>query len=728
MYSKSFSSISVSFFIVHRITDIIALPSVRYAVGMLFPGDPTPNHNPSNIEAHHNPDNQKSGGLMSEFIVTEAQQLFRSDSPREKAPAPAVGLKTGISRALIYDSYMENVTIAVAGDGSIWTATKSALSQYSAALNRPVKVCDMAYPNPGILNFDRYIAPVSSQRAFFIQFRADKRVVSEYQHDHAVTDLPALPDAETPAEVSAASDGTLWVLGSSGKPWLYESTGKWKAAPADPGTTITQISVASAAFVLALAQRSGQTVLLSYSNGKWSDHATHTPAGIKWVGACPDGHYWWSSAALRVAGELHLVRPGLADLTFPIPGMGASGFTAATRRSCYFFSMDLFSYFRAAYGVLDQPDQDWPTMNAEEKKGYTAISSALGITDPGGIRSQYTNAVATFSIWYTKVSQMAKPANVAEADWLSIQHQIKDELEYVQGLSTLFVNIALLNQAVGLVNTNTYNQVVKMVELPDTPAQQPKTLVSLIFDKLVGKLESAIIGKAKAFMGSEVVDIGMACFKLAGDGIAKEHNLPDGSVPLIIACSDLAGTLASAVVKTEQARATIQHAILSDWGRLGACGEAIRTGVWFWRPGLTADTIKDAGESIALTFYQTLMPAKWKVILVEGLLSYQPPMNPFMPNVPGYSLMHKWVADKSGNRLYWWWACVEVSATVEQRTEGPFPHQRLMETIFALDTQPLDFFTCTNGWNLPVAQAGGYGPPPDGLVWQDYINSSKPFG
>jgi len=666
---------------------------------------------------------------VSEFIVTAAQQLFRADSLRAHAPAPAVGLTTGVGLTLTYPSYMEIRTLAAAADGSIWAATSSALNQYSAAVNGLVKVCDMAFPNPGMFGFERYVAPVSSQRAFFIQFRGQKRVISEYRRDESVADLPPLPDNETPAQISAASDGSLWVLGGNGKVWAYDpSGGKWNAAPVDAGTTIRHISVASASFVLAVAQRGGRAKLLRYSGGRWLDHVADAPAGLRWVGACADGYYWWSSADLNVPGELRLVRPQLPDLIFALDGQGAMGFTAATRRACYFFSATLFAFQRAAYGVLDAPAQDWPAMNAGEKKGYTAISTGLGITDPAGIRSQYTNAIAPFPVWYTNVSGMTAPAGVAAGDWKSIQDQIKDELEYVQSLTQLFVNIALLNQAIGQVKTNTYNQVVGMVGLPDNPAQQPRTIVDVVFDKLVGKLEGAVIGKAKAFVGAEVVEVGMACFKFAWNALAKEHHLPDGAVALKIACADLAGTLAKAVVKAEEERASMQHALLSDWGRLGACGEAIRSGVWFWRPGFTAETLKGAGEAIALNFYQTLMPAKWKIILVEGVLAYQPPLNPFMTNVPAYSLMHKWVADAKQNRIYWWWACVEVGARVDQRTEGPFPNQTTMRAIFRLDTRPLDFFTGADGWALPTAPAGGYRPPPDGVPWQDYMDSAKPFG
>ncbi|MEK6299813.1 MAG: hypothetical protein AABO41_03755 [Acidobacteriota bacterium] len=667
---------------------------------------------------------------MDDLIITAAQQLFRSATPKAKAPAPAVGLKTGIANTLTYPGSTGILTMAVAADGSLWTATKSELGQYSTAVDDQVKVCDMAYHNPGPLSFGRYIAPVSSKRAFFIQSRAGKRVLCEYQEDTPVSDLPALPDNDTPMAASAASDGTLWVLSSSGKAWLYGSgASPWRVVAPDAGTTIKQISVGKSDFVLAVAQKSGQAKLLRYSEGKWIDHVTTAPAGLQWVGACKDGSYWWSSADMMVPGELRLVRPGLTDLTFLLEG-GAMGFTASTRRACYFYSLSVtgFGFKRAAYGVLDQPAEAFPAMNAGETKGYKAISTELGITDPNGVRSQYTSAIATFSVWFTKVSQMAKPATVPQTDWDSIQDQIKDELEYVQGVTNLFVNIALLNTNIGLVNTNTYNQVVGMVGLPDTPAQQPKTIVSVIFDKLVGKLESAVVGKAKAFVGSEVVDIGMACLKFAGDQTAKEHNLPDGSVPLKIACSDLAGALSSRVVKLEKARSEFQQAILGDWGRLGACGEAIRSGVWFWRPGLNYETLAGAGEAIALEFYQTLMPAKWKIILCQGLMSFQPPMNPFMRNVPGYSLMFKYVSDAKSNRVYWWWACAEVGSKVEQQNEGPYPNQKTMEAIFKLGTTPLDFFTGGKGWTLGVFEVPGYRPPPDGLGFQDYVNSSKPLG
>jgi hypothetical protein len=267
-----------------------------------------------------------------------------------------------------------------------------------------------------------------------------------------------------------------------------------------------------------------------------------------------------------------------------------------------------------------------------------------------------------------------------------------------------------------------------MVGLSHVPEEQPKTLVEIVFETVVENLTGAVVGKAKGFLGSLVVDIGIACLKYAFDEISKEHNLPDGSVPLKIACSDLAKTLADSVVKMEKARADFQHAIFTDWGRLGACGEAIRTGIWYWRPNFTYETIKDAGAAISLNFYQTLMPAKWKIILCQAVLNFSPPppLDPFMPNVPRYSLMFKYVEDSRGARVYWWWACAEVGSQNDQKNEGPYPNQKTMEAIFKLETTPLDFFCNANGWKLPVSETPGYRPPPNGVPWQDYINSPKP--
>ena len=661
---------------------------------------------------------------MNDFIILGSQQLFRSDSPRAKAPAPAVALKSGISRTMVYEGNLGNLSIAAAADGSLWTATKSSLEQYSPALGRTVKVCDMEYPNPdSILAFYRYVAPVSSKRAFFIQLRGGKQVISEYQQGEEVADLPALPNNESPDQISAASDGTLWALSGARTPYLREPGGSWREVAAESGTLIQQISVASATMALAIAKKGGNTKLLKYSEGDWVE--TTTPPGIKWVGACPDGCYWWTSAP-RAQGKLHLVRPGLSDLVFPAPLGG--GFTAANRRVCYFFSLNTRSFMCAAYGVLDQPAETWPTMNGSEAKGYRAISSHLGIIDHNGIRSQYSNANATFSIWYSKIGEMARPDGVPQTDWDSIRNQIRDELEYVQGITTLFVNIALLNKAIGLVNTNTYNQVVGMVGLSHVPEEQPKTLVEIVFETVVENLQGAVVGKAKGVLGSLVVDIGIACLKYAFDEIAKEHNLPDGSVPLKIACSDLAKTLADSVVKMEKARADFQQAIFTDWGKLGACGEAIRTGIWYWRPNFTYETIKDAGAAISLDFYQTLMPAKWKIILCQTVLSFQPPLNPFMRHVPAYSLMFKYVQDSGANRVYWWWACAEVGSQNGQENKGPYPNQKTLEAIFNLETTPLDFFSGANGWNLLVFKTPGYSPPPNSVPWQDYVNSPTPVG
>ncbi|MFZ6873801.1 hypothetical protein ACO0LF_17235 [Undibacterium sp. Di27W] len=666
---------------------------------------------------------------MTHALVALPPGLFRANSLRPHAPRPALGFKTGISQALPYPGSGENQVIAVAADGSVWTLTRDSVSQFSNSTGGIVKICDYALYNQSTFGFPQHLAPVNFKRAFFIRSKDNNPVVMEYHKDvivdpGSVKALPVLPESDFPNIITATADGNMWVRGRSGHVWQYLNSA-WHKIATPAGMVIQQISAGAADFLLALVKQNGQDIIMRLQNAAWVKHDDLPHNGIRWIGACEDGEYWCTSAAMMEDGDLHLIRNAVKVQSFKIL-KGTVGLTAATHRSCYFCSITEGIFKRATLGIIDQPAQEWPTMTAVQKEIYGSMSSELGIADVGGIRSQYTNINAAFSIWAGKLEKITRPVKFTEADWNEVKNQLLDELEYVQSVTTLSTNVALLNGIMGQIYTNTYNQVVKMMGLPEHSTDQPKTAVEMVLDKLLNKLEGALISKAKAVIGAEAVDISVACFKFANDQMAKEHHLPDGSVPLIIACSELAGTLSTLVVKSEKARGDYQTAILQDWGKLSGCGEAIRSGIWFWAPGTTYDKVKDAGKAIALNFYQTLMPVKWKIVLCEGIQSVQLRTDPFMHKVPRYSLMCKMLGTQV-DRIYWWYACMEVGAPVKQQSEGPFPDQRLLETIFALDTTPLDFFSGASGWKLPTAEVSGYRPPEGGAQWQAYQNLPTPF-
>lgn len=662
---------------------------------------------------------------MTEALASSAMSLFRSTSTRKHAPFPALGFRTGISPTLLYPDFMENQVLAVAADGSVWTLTRDGICQYSVGKAKLSRLGDNKLHKPSPLAFPQHLAPVSSKLAYYIQSRDNRPVISVYERDKAIVDLAPLPDNDTPQALSAAADGSLWVLGSSGKPWRL-SNGGWVTVAAPSGTKLLQVSVGAADFVLAIGQKDGVSQVLRLKDGSWIAHDELPHVGVRWIGGCAGGEYWWSSADLQRSGELHLIKDATKLMSFALD-KGAVGFAAATRRSCYFFSFAHGGFARAAQGVIDQADEAWPAMNSGEKLAYNEISDRLGIIEPEGVRGQYTNINAAFSAWLSKIDTIKRPSNIPEADWSSVCEQIKDELEYVQSVTTLSTNLALLNGCMGQIYTNVYNQVVTMLGLPDKAADMPGGLVEMVLNTLVDKLQGAVIDKAKGAVGSEAVDISLACFKYGCDLLAKEHKLPDGSVPLIIASSELAGTLARMTVESEHARAKYQKSILSDWGRLSACGEAIRSGAWYWSPETNYENIKGAGAAIALDFYQMLMPVKWKIVLCEGVQCLNPPLVPYMPHVPRYALMYQRQSNGADASLFWWTACMEVSAPERQNSEGPFPNQKILETVFALDTTPQDFFAGRKGWKLRRVTVPGYLPPPADLVWAPYENSTAPL-
>jgi hypothetical protein len=631
------------------------------------------------------------------------------------------GFYSGPHDQLLYST----TSIAAASDGSVWLGSNG-LYAYSASAGAFVQASTwQTYGTTRDLG--PYIAPVNAELAYFMTVQGGTTAIAQYAAG-TTSALAALPGGDAPSAITASADGTLWATGSSGRIYAYDTAGGTWATIASPPGTLVSLSVANASMVYALATVNGASSLYAYADGAWTPASTACPSDTTWIGACLDGSYWAAASF-----GLVLVLPGGTSKLFLTPA-GTSvipgTYAAASRYGCYFLaitegtSLDV-AIKLAGYGITEQPAESWPPMDADEQAAYAAINAKLGIVDPAGVRGAYTNTVETLSDYFTTVTTMSNPAGVSPAAWSIVQTQIERELQYAQAVQGLFENLKLLNIEIAQIQLAEYAAVVNMVGLPDNPDQQPQTLVSIVLGALVSTLFNAAVLSAPPQV-KQIVSVGESIYKFAASQEAMKYDAGSRDAALRVACSQLASVLADMQTEAATATAAFETMILTDWGMLQACGLSIDSNVWYWPPDFDPSVLSGAGAGNALSFYQTLMPAKWQIMQIETSFILGTGGTTAPPYVPIYATMYQY-QESDGDSLGWWHVVADQVADPDPFTKGPFPNQALITAVMAL-TNPQDFFTGNKGWSLPVATMNGYLPAPSYVFFQPWVNSAKLAG
>lgn len=643
------------------------------------------------------------------------------------SPGAAFVLTSGVYPGPFDNNSFSTFAIGAALDGSVWVTTQDGLSAYSREKGE-FELIASASPITGKPGLTPYIAPVDYLHVYLITVDGSGATgVSYYDQSAAsqVTQLPALPNGDSPEAITASADGTLWCVGAQGTPYTFAS-GTWSAQPAPPGALLS-LSAGGASFVLALVTENGAPAIYSWNGSAWLPFAGAASPGANWITACADGSYWSGS----VEGLTVTLPDGVTTKAFAFAGLTLGYFASASRYACFFLSVDPdgvspFTIDMACFGLMEQPPENWPPMTAGQQAAYTAITNACMIFDPAGFRSVYANLANVIANYQFQLQALTCPPGIAPADFSSMRMQLQVELEFAANVRQLFTDIATLNQDLALELTQTYAQVIINVELPPQP-QLPLTPVQVILGELLTKLLSAAIAKAPG-PAQSVISLGMSIFNHVADAQAQQNGGTDRNSALQIACAKLAGLILSITTDALTTTSAWETSILSDWGQLQACGGAISTGVWYWPPDFDASVVAGSGAAMEVALYQTLMPVRWQILQVWTIYAPGPQPTPSTPAyAPAFSLLYQTDGDGQGDIFFWFYICADQSSSAVINTQGPFPNQNLMLAIQNADLQETDFFLGQNGWALPVQAASGWNAPGSQLIYQPWSSSIDPI-
>ncbi|MCB2406935.1 hypothetical protein [Hymenobacter lucidus] len=634
--------------------------------------------------------------------------------PPSAATPPGIALSSGVGTPFTGVIGLDLELMSVAADGTLWLVNQTDSGgrqiltyNFAAATLQPV------YTTPDTVVS---VAAVSAD-ALYVIVAGSATWIGCLSAQGAVEQLPALPDGATPAQVTAAVDGTLWALDSNGLTYAYSATDSQFAAVPAPGLKFNSISVGSAGLIVGLASLNGQPPM-AYT---WTAATGWTPlpslAGTtgQWLAACADGTLWFlTSTALAV-----LLADGTVKVMDVSSVVGASSWTAASRMSAYVAGLSgtQIGIFPVALGILDLPAVPWPAFTPDQQTAYNDISTALSITTPGGIRAQYSNGIATLSSWQLTVATMAAPTNVSAADWQMVKTQIMTELTYVQAVNNLYTQLGKMTGLLSTMQSDQLQGVAAAVGL--TVQAQGPSKVTVVLDSLFSTLVTRIGSLFPPPYGLVVSLIGSGL--MAASTYTQQKYSPNGAQgALTVAYSNLATALAYAIAETTKAQGDEQTVIVQDWGKLSAAGQAIAQGIWTWPDNMTGQTLEGLAPVMQLYLYQALMPAAWQLLQGEILFTARPPVAA-KPHAPSSAMMVKYVVDSSYDQLVWYYICCAAGSPADiVGNTGPYPSPTLLQNIFTLGVQPQDLFGGQNGWALPTVQSPGWTAPDPSINWQPY--------
>ena len=607
---------------------------------------------------------------------------------------PGMSLATTLQTIPLTLSDFNVNSAGAASDDSIWLSLESGLVVYQPATGTLSQVSSLSFES---------LSPVSANLVWGITGGdgTNPGQILQVTSDGASTATPALPGGDTASQVSAASDGTSWVLGGSGALYAYSvSTKSWTAVPTD-GYTFKAIGVGSATNIWAVGSASGgAAAVLYYSQADgWRVDTSITVTNPSAAQGTADGAAWVvgdNVLQVKPTGGTWYLAPGQKIGVVPIV------FSAVSANRAYMLNptgVDLgLDLQHLVIGLVDQQAVSFPTFTPSQQEAYETLSRSLGVAS-GDLRSEYADeldATSRLSDWFTTLTvETSPPAGISQGDWDVVRTEILSEIMDVQAVNSLFTQLHDLNASIEANSALILPAIVSNVQISDSV--KTSDTANLVLTALA---EAAVAGIAAALPGAGAI-IG----SLIGSGFASAigdiemTNPPNSNNAIPIAYGNLASTMLAFFDATDTNNDRYQTLIVNDYGRLSAVGSAINSNLWDWPDGTTDTTASYTTNAFEVYYYQTLMPVQWQIVftLFGDYIQYPPdiavPSYDQVTMADGY--IDGWPAEK-----IWFMNQVGASYDLNDSNLGPFPDPALLNDLTSVGINLNDVYMGTNGWTL----------------------------
>ncbi|MEW4571476.1 hypothetical protein AB1L88_26675 [Tautonia sp. JC769] len=474
-----------------------------------------------------------------------------------------------------------------------------------------------------------------------------------------------LPDGDTPSDLAATNDGTLFVLGRSG---VYVRPADGSAFTPLPSNLLeyADITAGPGNSLWALGKNGGEDLLWYFDPraAAWIPAPMATPVaqvelGILQIQGGADGSLWLltnqgtyvafadSPAFARVdpsslpAGAA-ILAPTSGNLTYAVFNTSDAQDEALTR------------VLQVVVGILDQPAVPFVPFSADDAEVYSKIAQAISLPSSVDLlRGRYNDSDAPIATWRNDLKNLQPPAGVDPDAFRAIQGLLLVELDGVSNVQTLFGNYTDFLRDISDPETNLLQGAASYVQAeltgkdsdqivtvfleawagaifagiaadPDLIAAFPeadyspffsenpalainedgfahRVVISQVRDASTRNIATTLLWMLDAGFSSALSDVN-------GDGV------PDRSSDVDLALGGLADGLADFFQSNKKSLDDARASILADFGRLRLVGALVTTGAWNW-PDDAIDVIEQAAtRQYEILAFQTLIPAKWELV------------------------------------------------------------------------------------------------------------------
>ena len=582
--------------------------------------------------------------------------------------------------------YLELQGISAGADDTPWLATTGGLEIYN--LNTGARTL-IAGTEEAIS-----VAALSATEAYAVATPSGsvKQVIHVLNGN--VTALPALPGNDTPSQVAASPDGTLWVLAASGTLYAFSAASQTWSPVSTDGYALKSITIGSATNIWALTT-GNQALQYTMAGGFQPDTFLGTTAGA--IQATSDGAVW-----ANVAG-LAFMKPSFGTWkTAPVQPSNLSEvyFAAGSMNRAFQvgFASSTPEIVMISIGVVDRQPVPFPAFTGNAELAYQAISSAV-TSLPGGIRSLYDTPGLAWGTIQTTIQRTLPLANLASV-WGTVEQELLTEIgdvSQVYGRLQLIQSLYTQVQSINDGQLSAAGSAEGLIVNGQDSESKIRLVLEDIFEAILGAVSSTGIPPAGAVLASMLAS-GVS------DGISS-YESQNGDTPgqaVTIAFSQLQTALDGIYSTGITSINTDIGTIVDDYGKLQAVSSAILNGQWPWYNQSSNDFINAVTHAYDVQFYQTLTAAGWQVIYTRYGDYIKYPFTDIV-HMPPYDLYQVPLGYELGMPIEEVYFMNQLGRTtdVNEPYLGPYPAAPLLAGLSKLgDTTYNDFWTGQNGWDV----------------------------